>query len=195
VRSSLDKVLQGDPEAVSNFYKTNSPKILKYLLKHLPTKEDAEDLTNDVFFEAIDSLQVLNKESNLDAWLYRIAHNKMVDYYRKKKIKSSGIAIMSNLERFVHLALLPELDMVRARHYLFLGAKILKEVAKNTKNIDEQQIDVSLGDNEIKVNTDNMKIHAWHGDEHFFYCLDGDEWIPCRYSVLAKRGVSCLIEN
>lgn len=98
MRSSLDKVLQGDPEAVSNFYKTNSPKILKYLHKHLPSKEDAEDLTNDVFFEAIDSLQVLNKESNLDAWLYRIAHNKMVDYYRKKKIKSLLLSQMPYLE-------------------------------------------------------------------------------------------------
>lgn len=98
VRSLLEEVLNGDPEAVSDFYKSNSPKILKYLVKHLPSEEDAEDLTNDVFFEAIDSLQILNKEDNLQAWLYKIAHNKMVDYYRKRKIKSLLLSQIPYLE-------------------------------------------------------------------------------------------------
>ncbi len=98
VGNIVDQVLSGNPEAVSDFYKTNSPKILKYLSKHLPSKEDAEDLTNDVFFEAIDSLNLLTKEDNLQAWLYRIAHNKMVDYYRKRKIKSLLLSQMPYLE-------------------------------------------------------------------------------------------------
>ncbi|MBI4097823.1 MAG: sigma-70 family RNA polymerase sigma factor [Candidatus Levybacteria bacterium] len=88
MRNLIDKVKNGDPQAVSQFYKANSAKILNYLLKRLPTREDAEDLTNDVFFEAIDSLNFLKGEENLQAWLFKIAHNKMVDYYRKKRIKS-----------------------------------------------------------------------------------------------------------
>lgn len=103
--SLIEKVKEGDPEAVTDFYKSNSPKILKYLLKHLPSKEDAEDLTNDVFFEAIDSLSLLTKEENLQAWLYKIAHNKMVDYYRKRKIKSlllSQIPYLEIIDKEVH---------------------------------------------------------------------------------------------
>ncbi len=96
--SLIDEVRNGNPQAVSDFYKENSPKILKYLLKHLPTEEDAEDLTNDVFFEAIDSLQLLKKDDNLSAWLFKIAHNKMVDYYRKRKIKSLLLSQMPYLE-------------------------------------------------------------------------------------------------
>src|SRR3990167_1952909 len=42
----------------------------------------------EVFLEAIDSLSILRREENISSWLYRIAHNKMVDFYRKKKIKS-----------------------------------------------------------------------------------------------------------
>lgn len=105
VRSLIDQVLKGDPEAVTDFYKSNSPKILKYLIKYLPSREDAEDLTNDVFFEAIDSLQFLTKEDNLQAWLYKIAHNKMVDYYRKRKIKSlllSQIPYLEIIDKEVH---------------------------------------------------------------------------------------------
>lgn len=84
----IDKILAGNPQAVSDFHKEYSEKILRYLNNRLPSREDAEDLTNDVFFEAIDSLNFLNKEENLGAWLFKIAHNKMVDYYRKRKIKS-----------------------------------------------------------------------------------------------------------
>lgn len=84
----IEQVRNGNPQAVSKFYKQNSTKILSYLTKRLPSQEDAEDLTNDVFLEAIDSLNLLKNEENLKAWLFRIAHNKMVDFWRKKKIKS-----------------------------------------------------------------------------------------------------------
>jgi len=86
--SFIKRVLAEDSKAVGEFYRSYSPKILFYLSKKLPTHEDAEDLTNDVFLEAIDSLSLLQKEESISTWLYRIAHNKMVDFYRKRKIKS-----------------------------------------------------------------------------------------------------------
>ncbi len=86
--SFIKRILAGDSKAVVDFYKFYSPKILSYLYRKLPRPEDAQELTNDVFLEAIDSLALLQKEQNTSAWLYRIAHNKMVDFYRKRKIKS-----------------------------------------------------------------------------------------------------------
>lgn len=85
--SFIKRILKGDSRAVIEFYKSYSPKILSYLTRKLP-REDAQEITNDVFLEAIDSLSLLQKEQNVSAWLYRIAHNKMVDFYRKRKIKS-----------------------------------------------------------------------------------------------------------
>jgi len=96
--SFIKRILAGDSKAVVKFYKFYSPKILFYLSKKLPCREDAEDLTNDVFLEAIDSLSILRKEENISAWLYRIAHNKMVDFYRKKKIKSVLLSQMPFLQ-------------------------------------------------------------------------------------------------
>jgi len=80
------------------FYKSYSPRILSYLSRKLPGAEDAQELTNDVFLEAIDSLTLLQKENNVSAWLYGIAHNKMVDFYRKKKIKSILLSQMPFLQ-------------------------------------------------------------------------------------------------
>lgn len=83
----LKRILDGDRQAVADFYQKFSPKILRYLQNKLP-KEDAQEITNDVFFEAVDSLPMLHSYQKLLPWLYRIAHNKMVNFYRKRKIKS-----------------------------------------------------------------------------------------------------------
>ena len=86
--SFIKRILAGDSMAVVEFYRSYSPKILSYLSKKLPRLEDAQELTNDVFLEAIDSLSILRKEESTMSWLFKIAHNKMVDFYRKSKIKS-----------------------------------------------------------------------------------------------------------
>lgn len=96
--SFIKRILKGDSKAVIEFYKSYSPKILSYLVKKLPRLEDAEDLTNDVFLEAIDSLSLLRRDQSALSWLYQIAHNKMVDFYRKKKIKSILLSNVPFLE-------------------------------------------------------------------------------------------------
>lgn len=96
--SFIKRILAGDSKAVVEFYKSYSPKLLSYFLKRLPSHEDTQELTNDVFLEAIDSLSLLRKKESVLAWLYKIAHNKMVDFYRKRKIKSILLSQMPFLQ-------------------------------------------------------------------------------------------------
>jgi RNA polymerase sigma-70 factor (ECF subfamily) len=86
--SLLDRIKAGDSSAVREFYTATSPKLLRFLQRQLPRVEDAQEILNDIFFEAIDSLPLLYEDANLNAWLYRIARNKVADFYRKRKIKS-----------------------------------------------------------------------------------------------------------
>jgi len=79
------------------FYKKFSPRIFRYLQQYLPD-EAAQELLNDVFFDAVEEITKLKKQKNLSAWLYKIAHNKMVDYYRKQKIKSFLLSQVPFLE-------------------------------------------------------------------------------------------------
>lgn len=85
-------------DSTENFYKTYSPKILRYLAKRLPSKQDAEEIMQDVFLEAIDSLLLFRGETTVLNWLYKIAHNKTVDFYRKRKIKSILLSQIPYLE-------------------------------------------------------------------------------------------------
>jgi len=84
----VKRILLGDASAVEIFYQNYSPGILKYLKNKLPKGEDAQEILNDVFLDAIEGLPTLANQANLKSWLYQIAHNKMVNFYRKKKIKS-----------------------------------------------------------------------------------------------------------
>jgi RNA polymerase sigma-70 factor, ECF subfamily len=86
-----------DEQEIVSFYKKFSPRILRFLRLRLP-EEIAQETLNDVFFDAVDSFPTLRKQTNLQAWLYKIAHNKTVDYYRKKKIKSFLLSQLPYLE-------------------------------------------------------------------------------------------------
>ena len=88
----------------TKLYYAYCTKIARYLKKKLP-EEEVQDILNDVFFEAIDSLALLKKKENLQSWLFRIAHNKVVDFYRKKKVKTilmSQIPFFEFVDQEVH---------------------------------------------------------------------------------------------
>jgi RNA polymerase sigma-70 factor (ECF subfamily) len=53
----------------------------------LGNRHDAEDVTQDVFFEAYKSLKRFRFESKLSTWLYRIAVNRSLNHQRKRKLE------------------------------------------------------------------------------------------------------------
>lgn len=84
----LKKILKGDEGAIIKFYKNNQPKILRFVSFKIANSDDAKEICNDVFISALEGLSFFREESNLSVWLYKIAKNKVINYYRKKKIKT-----------------------------------------------------------------------------------------------------------
>ncbi|MEK7185750.1 MAG: RNA polymerase sigma factor [Patescibacteria group bacterium] len=149
----IDKILEGDSHAVVKLYNFYSPKISKYLERKLP-KEEASEILNDVFLEAIDSLQILKNQDNLFPWLYRVARNKTVDHYRKQKLKSilfSQIPFLKILESEIND---PEFQFEKNKTrdkvestYLSLSAnyqKILRLYYENNLSIKEIAFKINL---------------------------------------------------
>lgn len=102
---SIDKIIKGDQKSILIFYKTFSPKLTKLVTNKLPENEDREAFVNDIFLEAIDSLVLLKNKDNITSWMYSIAQHKIVDYYRKKKIKSillSKIPFFEIMDNKIH---------------------------------------------------------------------------------------------
>ena len=71
-------------ELISNYYK----EIYVYVFKQTSDKETSMDLTQEIFISMLKSLHSFDEnKSSFRTWLYRIATNKVVDYFRSKNYK------------------------------------------------------------------------------------------------------------
>ncbi len=87
------RIRAGEPYAFDELYARYASRIFGYLYQRLNgNAEDAEDLTAEVFarvFEKIDGFQV--QGAPLSAWLFRIAHNRLVDAVRRHRHPQVGL--------------------------------------------------------------------------------------------------------
>jgi len=79
------RVQAGDREAFAVLYDKYFNKIYRYTALKLGDRLEAEDMTQQVFIKALKSISSFKwRDVPFSAWLYRIAHNQVVDYFRKK---------------------------------------------------------------------------------------------------------------
>ena len=72
-------------------YKKKRKTLLKYIQSKVSNFEEAEDILQDVFFQAVRNSNTTEPINNIMGWLYRIAKNKIIDWYRKKKHKTLSL--------------------------------------------------------------------------------------------------------
>lgn len=80
------KATGGDVDAFGELYSIYLAPIYRYVFYHVRDEMTAEDITEEVFikaWKAIDSCK--GKERTFSSWLYRIAHNHVVDKFRGKR--------------------------------------------------------------------------------------------------------------
>jgi len=77
---------QHDQEAFAQLYEEYFDKIYRYVTLKIGDEMEAEDVTQQVFLNTLHSISSFKwKGIPFSAWLFRIAHNQVVDYLRKKK--------------------------------------------------------------------------------------------------------------
>ncbi len=86
----IKQVKNGDTEAFGMLYDQYSEVIFRYVYSHLDGRLDAEDLTEEIFLRAWRALPKYDERGlPFSAFLFRIARNSLIDYYRQKKVVSS----------------------------------------------------------------------------------------------------------
>ncbi len=88
--SLIRRAQQRDPMALTQLYEENFDKIYRYIVLKIGDRTEAEDMTQQVFLNALKSISSYRwKGMPFSSWLYRIAHNQVVDYYRKKSKRAT----------------------------------------------------------------------------------------------------------
>ncbi|MGC9349449.1 MAG: RNA polymerase sigma factor [Anaerolineae bacterium] len=81
---------KSDPEAFGEIYREYVDRIYNYHYRHTSNRVEAEDLTSRTFYRALRSLHRYRETgASFQAWLFRIAHNLVVNWYRDGKTHQS----------------------------------------------------------------------------------------------------------
>jgi RNA polymerase sigma-70 factor (ECF subfamily) len=127
----LTRALASDAAAFGDLYERYLDAIYHYVFYRVSGREEAEDLTEAIFLRAWQALdENPPREAPFRLWLYRIAHNVIVDYYRKRKdlLTLEAAALIPDPEEG------PEASAVRQER-----ADVLKQKMQQLKE-DHQQV-------------------------------------------------------
>lgn len=84
-RILVQRAKERDEAAFAKIYERYFDKIYRYLVLKIGDRTEAEDLTQQVFVKAVQQIGTFNwRGAPFSSWLFRIAHNQMVDYVRQR---------------------------------------------------------------------------------------------------------------
>ncbi len=70
-------------------------RLRNFLRKRLPDREDVEDVLQDVFYELVAAYRLMKPIEEASAWLFRVARNRIIDQFRRKRADSLSVAVSS----------------------------------------------------------------------------------------------------
>lgn len=77
--------MRGESERFGELYDRYIRRIYTFIYYKTLHKETAEDLTSDTFIKALKNISSFDVERSFSSWLYKIAQNTVIDYYRTRK--------------------------------------------------------------------------------------------------------------
>lgn len=87
----IDDALAGNQAAYEKLMKKYKQLIYNLIYKMISKKEDVEDLVQEAFIKAFNSLKNFDRQYAFSTWLFKIATNNAIDYLRKKKLHTFSI--------------------------------------------------------------------------------------------------------
>ena len=87
----IDEALNGKQASYERLMKKYYQLIYNLVYRMISRKEDVEDLTQEAFIKAFNSLHNFDKQFAFSTWLFKIATNNAIDYLRKKKLSTFSI--------------------------------------------------------------------------------------------------------
>jgi RNA polymerase sigma factor (sigma-70 family) len=95
----LARAGSGDREAYAMLYSRALPGLLKALCVLLPTKEEAEDMAQDLVIKLFEKKDILTALKSIEDYLFIMAKNAVIDYQRHRIVKDRVISKLAELHR------------------------------------------------------------------------------------------------
>lgn len=85
----VKRVLLGEEGAATRFYFLLAPAVKRYLAGKLPSANEVDEVCQDVFISALDSLALYRGDATLKTWILSIARHEAADFYRKRYVRQA----------------------------------------------------------------------------------------------------------
>lgn len=77
-----------EEQRLSELVKREQLRLRNFIRRRVPDPRDAEDILQDVFYELVEANRLLMPVEHVTGWLFRVARNRIIDLFRKKKPES-----------------------------------------------------------------------------------------------------------
>ncbi|MBD2702491.1 RNA polymerase sigma factor [Spirosoma sp. BT702] len=92
----LEQIRQGNEPAFRQLYEITKSRVFNTALSYVRSREDAEEITQEVFIDVFRSAGSFEGDANVTTWIYRITVNKSLDFIKQKK-RQKRFAFLTSL--------------------------------------------------------------------------------------------------
>ena len=86
--ASLERMALEPDQRITEVVEREQSRLRNFIRRRVPDPRDAEDILQDVFYELVEANRLLMPIEHVTGWLFRVARNRIVDLFRKKKPES-----------------------------------------------------------------------------------------------------------
>jgi RNA polymerase sigma factor (sigma-70 family) len=83
--ASTNWIMAEQDERLTAMFGREQGRLRNFIRRRVADEADAEDILQDVFYELIEAYRLMKPIEQVGAWLYRVARNRIIDGFRKKK--------------------------------------------------------------------------------------------------------------
>jgi len=105
-----DWTITEQDQLISEAVERDKPRLRSFIRKHVADTGEAEDILQDVFYELIEAYRMMKPVEHVTAWLFRVARNRIIDVFRRKRPDSLSAPVTEDEEDGTLEDLLPSAD-------------------------------------------------------------------------------------
>jgi RNA polymerase sigma factor (sigma-70 family) len=140
---STDGVTAEQNRQISDTIAREQTRLRQFIRRRVPDVDDAEDIIQEVFYELVDAYRLLKPVEQVGAWLFRVARNRIIDLFRRRRpavLGNDSIAIAEDGVAHQWEDLLPSRDAGPEAAYA--RSVLLEELDGAIEELPEEQRDV-----------------------------------------------------
>src|SRR5947199_30679 len=106
---TIERMTEQDQQ-ISETIEREQVRLRNFIRRRVDDESDADDILQDVFYELVEAYRLMQPIEQVGAWLFRVARNRIIDRFRKRKTKPLSEQIAEDGEVLMLEELLPSPD-------------------------------------------------------------------------------------